>query len=421
MKNHRIGYACLNEDTRLNYRSLRKNSLTEEKLREIIEHNLLVLEEMLLWNEKNQVFVYRISSDLIPFGSSPINKLAWDLDYKEDFERLKTIIKRSGQRISFHPGQYTVLNSPRIEVVEASRADLAYHAKLLDLLGGDGTNKMVLHLGGVYGDKKKAMERFVENYKTLDSSIKKHLVIENDDKSYTIEDVLAIGEKENIPVIFDNLHHQINRKDKKDLKESFTYYMKRSGKTWDKKDGRPIIHYSQQKEGERPGRHSEHIEIDDFKAYLELIEGPRDIMLEVKDKNRSFLSSNQVINPDKRVLEDQWAKYKYLVLLKDHKNYLAIRELLKDERPDVLAFYRLIEKSAKKKAETKNLINGYSHVWGYFKDQASSREKETYQAYLDQMDIKKGLKFLERLEKKYPSTYLSKSYLFRPGAYWNFD
>mgnify|MGYP001947135732 FL=1 len=414
----RIGYACLNEDTQLNYRTLRKDKMSQENLKEIIGHNLLVLKEMLLWNEKNQVKVYRISSDLIPFGSSPLNGLAWEEVFQEEFKELRELIKRSGQRISFHPGQYTVLNSPKKEVVEASIKDLAYHERLLRALGANSTNKMVLHVGGVYGDKKKALERFIENYEKLDQDIKDHLVIENDHRSYNMEDVLYLSEKLKLPLIFDNLHHEINPPDQAG---PWKDYFLRAKKTWQKKDGRPIIHYSQQKKDDRPGSHSDHIEIDSFKDFFGDLGENIDFMLEVKDKNRSFLSCNQLINPQSQVLRDQWSKYKYLVLLKSHKNYLAIRELLKTSSPNPLVFYNLIEEAAKKEWDWGQASNGYAHIWGYFKKMASPGEKDQYEKHLKDLakgDLKKPWAFLKRMQKKYPNDYLSQSYLFRPGNYW---
>ena len=80
-----------------------------------------------------------------------------------------------------HPGQYTVLNSLSESVVENAVDDLKYHAYFLDCLGMDESCKIVQHIGGVYGDKKQAINRFIVNYKRLDESIKKRLIIENDD------------------------------------------------------------------------------------------------------------------------------------------------------------------------------------------------------------------------------------------------
>jgi len=109
-----------------------------------------------------------------------------------------------------HPGQYTVLNSPNEEVGARTIDDLNYHTRVLDSLGVGVEHKIVLHIGGIYNDKKQAIKRFITNYHHLDDSVKGRLVLENDDKSYNVNDVLEIGTILNAPVIFDNLHNEIN-------------------------------------------------------------------------------------------------------------------------------------------------------------------------------------------------------------------
>ncbi len=61
-----------------------------------------------------------------------------------------------------HPGQYTLLNSHRPEVVAAARRDLDYHTCVLELLGLDQTAKIQIHIGELYGDKRAALQRFIE-------------------------------------------------------------------------------------------------------------------------------------------------------------------------------------------------------------------------------------------------------------------
>lgn len=116
-------------------------------------HNLAALERMIDYNRKNDIKLFRISSDLIPFGSSPINALAWP-EIRKTFDRIGAKIRKNGIRVSLHPGQYTVLNSPTEDVGERAIADLIYHDKILAALGTDTTNKIVLHVGGIYGDKR---------------------------------------------------------------------------------------------------------------------------------------------------------------------------------------------------------------------------------------------------------------------------
>lgn len=135
--------------------------------------------------------------------------LNWEEIFKEDFERIGQKINEHEIRSSMHPGQYTVLNSPKEKVVENAVKDLDYHVRLLEALKQDQKSKIILHIGGVYGNKEDAIERFEESYQSLDQKIKDRLIIENDDSSYTIEEVLAIGKRNNIPVVYDNLHHAL--------------------------------------------------------------------------------------------------------------------------------------------------------------------------------------------------------------------
>ena len=206
-----IGYACLNIGTpNTNIRSVMQRNATPEKLTEVTEHNLAALERMIDYNRKNDIKLFRISSDLIPFGSSPVNALPWWDIHAEAFQHIGAKIRKSGIRVSFHPGQYTVLNSPDEDVVARAILDLAYHDKMLECLGVDNKNKIVLHVGGIYGDKEAALDRFAENFQRLPESVQNRLIIENDDRLYNSEEVLELTNRLQIPSVFDNLHHAIN-------------------------------------------------------------------------------------------------------------------------------------------------------------------------------------------------------------------
>lgn len=282
----RIGYACLTVDVPgTAMRSCMMKNASEDKLYELIEANLQALEHILDYNRIHGIKLFRISSDLIPFGSSPVNTLLWWDIFDRQFVHLGEKIKAYDIRVSMHPGQYTVLNSPEEEVVGRAIKDLLYHTKVLDCLRTGSESKIVLHIGGVYKDKLFAMERFCINYAKLDVSIKQRLVIENDDKSYNIADVLTIGTKLGVPVIFDNLHHEANPPEQS---KSEIFWINECQKTWLKKDGIQKIHYSQQETGKKAGSHSNSIREEEFMDfYSRLQREDLDIMLEVKDKNQS--------------------------------------------------------------------------------------------------------------------------------------
>ena len=264
----RIGYACLAIGVmNSNQKSCILKNATDSKLTELIHYNLSALEVLIDYNSKNQIKLFRISSDLIPFGSNPVNQIKWWITEADTFKRIGLKIRNNGMRVSMHPGQYTVINSPDEIIVGRAIEDLNYHARVLDSLGLDSQHKIILHIGGVYLDKPKAVQRFVESYEKLDERVKKRLVIENDDKSYTISEVLEIGYKLMIPVVFDNLHNEANPSIQK--KEE-TEWILECQKTWKEADGPQKIHYSNQDTKKQKGSHSVTIQIDQFLKFIKV-------------------------------------------------------------------------------------------------------------------------------------------------------
>jgi len=297
----KVGYPCINWsiDCRGN-KTFRLKSYSEENLIDIVENNLNCLEEMLRFNIKNDMLFFRITSELVPFASHEINKFDWQSYFEDKFKRISKIIDENNIRISMHPDQFIVLNSNKEKVVDNSIAELNYHADVLDLLNLDASHKIQLHVGGVYGEKQRSKERFVERYKRLDNKIKRRLVIENDDTSYTLRDCLEINDNCGIPVLFDNFHHQVN-----DSGEVLNEALELISKTWRERDGIPMVDYSSQEPGEKDGRHAETIDIEDFKRF---ISGSKpvdfDVMLEIKDKEKSAKKALKILRKDNRFYED---------------------------------------------------------------------------------------------------------------------
>ena len=414
----KIGYACLTIGVQnADFKSVTMKNATKDNLLKIITHNLNSLERIIDYNIKNNIQFFRISSDLIPFGSSPVNDLNWWEIFREDFSSIGGKIKDSNMRVSMHPGQYTVLNSPDEDVVKRAIEDLNYHNRILKSLGTGRESKIILHIGGVYNDRENAMGRFIQNYNLLSDEVKMRLVIENDDKSYNIGQVLDIGRNLNIPVVYDNLHNQVLPFDesKDDL-----YWISEATKTWKKEDGAQKIHYSQQDKGKRPGSHSRTIDLAEFIQFTTGLHKDIDIMLEVKDKNLSCVKCINGIteNPAIKNLEWEWSKYKYNVLEHSNSHYNKIRQLLKDkENYPVVEFYSILDEALNIESTTGGVINGALHVWGYFKSHATEAEKNKWLKLVD--DYEDGNKtinnlksFLWKMSEKYKEEYLLNSYYF---------
>lgn len=283
----RVGYACVNTQLPSASRTCRLKNASDENILSLSRQNLDALKQILLWNRENGIQLFRISSDTIPFASHAVNTLPWWRTLKAEFAALGRIIAQFNMRVSMHPGQFTVLNSLNPKVVAASEAELEYHCRVLNALGLDRHHKIVIHIGGTYGDKTSSMERFIKNFAKLPSRIRNRLVIENDEKNYTVRDVLEIADELQIPMVFDLFHHRCNPSFHR---KSLVWTIEKIATTWRREDGPAKLHYSNQQKGRPKGTHSQAIDISDFRHFYRRIQHMRlDIMLEVKNKEQSVL------------------------------------------------------------------------------------------------------------------------------------
>jgi UV DNA damage endonuclease len=267
-------------------RTCRLSNATPARLRELTGENLAALDRVLSFLQRENVHLYRISSNLIPFASHAVNRTKWWTEFGADFRHLGSRTKSLGVRVSLHPGQFTVLNSPNPAIVRASFAELRYQARLLDTLGTDTTCRIVLHVGGLYGGSEAdAIGRFVKTAETLPREVLSRLVIENDDRLFDADEVLEVSRRLRIPVVFDWLHHLANpcrRPVREVLDDIFA--------SWSPSDGIPKIHMSSQAGDGPPGAHADYVRTDDLLAFMAVApDVPFDCMLEAKQKDRALL------------------------------------------------------------------------------------------------------------------------------------
>jgi UV DNA damage endonuclease len=144
----KIGYPCINWTIGCTSGStFRLKSYSESRLKETIKNNLDCLLKILQFNSEHGIFFFRITSDLIPFASHPINTFNWKGYFACEFQEIGDFIKKKGIRISMHPDQFTLINSVREDVFERSVKELEYHASILDLLLLDSAAKIQIHVG----------------------------------------------------------------------------------------------------------------------------------------------------------------------------------------------------------------------------------------------------------------------------------
>ena len=251
--------------------------------------------------------MYRLSSGVAPYITHPDLPQFWRQieECRDELAELGAKARRYDLRLSSHPGQYSLLNALDDTVYAASLRDFDYHVALLDAMGMPDDNKVVTHVGGVYGDKAASLARFGERYPALSERIRARLILENDETNYALPDVLEIHRQVGIPICWDWLHHAVNNPAGIPADEA----TRLAGATWPG-DQRPKIHYSSQRRetrmvarkdrqtGERVmvesapavGQHAGDIDAAEFAAYLASVRDiPFDIMIEAKNKDLALL------------------------------------------------------------------------------------------------------------------------------------
>ena len=295
----KIGYACINSTLQAaggitTNRGMRQKTFNEKGLNYVSElalQNCRDLVTIVKWNEEMGIKLFRMSSDLFPWMT------LYDFTDLPDYDKIANLLKGVGvlakkynHRLTFHPSHFNALGSPNPKVVEKTIKELNKHSDIMDLMGLSVThyNKINIHVGGAYGDKQSALDRWCNNFDKLSDNTKLRLTIENDDKANmysVVELVEGISKRTGVPVVFDYYHHKFCTGG---LTEQEALELAAS--TWPEGIV-PCTHYSE-------SRRKEHLdESIKAQAHSDLINGPIetygnniDVVVEAKHKELAVLN-----------------------------------------------------------------------------------------------------------------------------------
>jgi UV DNA damage endonuclease len=289
-----IGYACINlslgKKITTNRTMVKRTFIAKgiDYVSDLVLQNVADLERIIDWNEQMGIKMYRMSSEMFPWATE------YEFEQLKDWKAIHTILQRCGakatkykQRLSFHPGPFNVLVSPKENVVLNTIKDLEVHGRIMDAMDLSKTpyNNINIHCNGVYGDKIAAMDRFCTNFDKLSNSVKSRLTIENDDKAsmYSVKDLMYIHNKINIPIVFDYHHHQFCTGD---LSEENA--LKLAATTWH--NIIPEVHYSESKSlHENNTKIKAQAHSDYINAIPNTYDVDVDIMVEAKQKDLAII------------------------------------------------------------------------------------------------------------------------------------
>lgn len=289
----RFGLCCLFINEPVKFRTFTATSVLKMKKRERIRKiSGICLENCeslrLALSAVNMMGIgsFRICSGLFPVYTHP--EAGYLLDELPDSEKIREALAgcrkfAAGKniRLSFHPDQFIILASPNENVVANSAKDLEYHGMLAELLGADVIN---IHMGGRYDGKKQAIERFRRNLEKLSDKARSRLTLENDDVSYTPEDLYPVCSKLKIPLVYDVHHHRCNP-DGSSVGDATDLCVE----TWKARRSEPYFHISSPKYGwdaRNVKSHSDYINPEDFpECWLKL---KTDFTLDVEAKAKEL-------------------------------------------------------------------------------------------------------------------------------------
>lgn len=224
------------------------------------------LRDIFAYLDKHDITMYRMSSDIAPYVTHP-DMPQFHGQIKEcslELRELGQLAREQGLRLSFHPSQFVILNSPDRALVDKSIWDLEAQAEMLDCMELGPEAVLIIHVGGTYGDRASGCERWVDTYHRLPEPVRRRLVLENDDIRYSAANVLSINEQTGVPLVFDYQHYWCNNPEGLELRPTLERFIR----SWPE-GVRPKIHYS----------------------------SPRTEMREIKRKNRKTGKTETVLQP----------------------------------------------------------------------------------------------------------------------------
>ena len=267
----RLGLCCLFKQENIAFRTITAKSLLTMtrgeqllKLSRICDINSRNLLDSVKTCHALGIGAFRIMSPLFPRMTHP--DVGYSLSDLPDGEEIMKLLDATRSfswlndiRLSFHPDQFVVLSSPTTAVVANSIRELEYQSHVAEAVGADVIN---IHAGGVYGDKKLALERFSQIFADLPDAIRSRLTLENDDQSYTVSDLLPTCVKLSIPLVYDVHHHRCNP-DGLSIEEATLL----AGETWQVAGREQYCHLSSPRAGwggGDPRPHADYIDMTDF-------------------------------------------------------------------------------------------------------------------------------------------------------------
>lgn len=228
-------------------RWLREHPLeAEQRLWDLMERNISAVYKLVarVGTLNENLRMVRLSSDILPVYTEPSWRSWWQRSdvrafCEREFAKVGDLARSLDVRLSFHPGQFTVLASDNPDIVERSIEEFEYHADMARWMGYGKTFqdfKCNVHIAGRRGP-----EGVLDAYKRLSPEARNIITIENEENAWGLDDCLTLSHT--IPIVLDIHHHWVREGEYLNSNDRRVEQVKES---W--RGLRPTMHYSLSRE-----------------------------------------------------------------------------------------------------------------------------------------------------------------------------
>jgi UV DNA damage endonuclease len=255
---------------------------------------LVYLQQVVQYLAKHQIAAYRLAPEIAPATEA---ELAAHADL---LVLVGAQARQAGVRLSVHmPLRYTLSSADSAHANMAIQA-ITVQARLLDALNAGPLGVIVVHVGGAGGDPALALHRFATHYERLPIAARARVVVELDEGSFQLGQLLYLHQQVGVPLVFDLLHWQLNNPEQIPLGQALGLILA----TWPT-HVRPKIHISTQRteahvlteKGQlrivapQAGQHADFLNPHEFLLLLQAAVGlpSFDVMLEAKAGDLALL------------------------------------------------------------------------------------------------------------------------------------
>jgi len=232
--------------TTITWLNRQTRDVAEERLWDIMVHNIQAMQRLVTYvgNLPNDLRMVRIGSDILPAYTEPNWCYYWKkpdvVRYLErELIKVGDLARSNDVRLSFHPGQFTVLASDNPDIVSRSIEEFEYHVDMCRWMGyGQKFQdfKINVHIAGRQGPAgiKAVLSR-------LSTEARNTITIENDENKWGIDSSLELAK--DCALVLDIHHHWINSGEYIERDDD---RVKRIIDSW--RGVRPVLHYSVSRE-----------------------------------------------------------------------------------------------------------------------------------------------------------------------------